>query len=99
MRVRAKQTVKYGSRWYMIGDVLEVPDNDEVRMRIATGAVELVTEVPPEMTGLPDDLPYRTVFDGLGFDSLDAIRAVEDLTSLKGIGKKSAEAVLTYLGG
>jgi len=82
----------------MIGEEFELPP-EVAEMRVRGGAVELVHPVPVEMAGLPDDLPYRSVFDGLGFDSLDAIRAVEDLTSLKGIGPKSADAILKYLGG
>lgn len=48
--------------------------------------------------GLPEDFPMRHVFEGLGFNSVEAIqgKSRDELIALNGIGEKSADAVLAY---
>lgn len=48
---------------------------------------------------LPDDFPGRDVLIGLGVASLDAVDKMDKaaLVELKGIGDKTAEAILEYL--
>lgn len=103
MRVRALQTIKYGSQWKVPGTPSEEFDLPDELLEKYHGIVmvvgESVVKAPPEVKGLPDDLPYRHVFEDLGIDTLDAIREIDDLTSLKGIGKKSAETVAKFLKG
>lgn len=105
MRVRAIRSCKYGSQWHIPGQKSEMFDlppaiaEEWIDKRTVVAVEVAVSEPEPTEVGLPDDLPYRSVFVGLGFDSLTAIREVSDLTTLKGVGKKSAASVLRYLGG
>jgi hypothetical protein len=49
---------------------------------------------------LPSDLPSREILISAGIDTMEALKAIatpEALEALKGIGKKSAENILTYL--
>jgi hypothetical protein len=48
---------------------------------------------------LPDDLPGRKILIANGFISLDEVKKLnaDDLTTLKGIGAKLAENIVSYL--
>jgi len=45
---------------------------------------------------LPKDLPGRKQLVEAGFDSLQALREVEDWKAIKGIGKKTAQQLNDY---
>lgn len=48
-------------------------------------------------SGLPDDLPGRAAFLEAGLTTLDAIRGINELTSVPGIGSATAGKVVSYL--
>ena len=57
-------------------------------------------EVAPEVepTGLPEDLPGLKALEDAGYESLDEIRAIEDLTAIAGVGDSTAAAIRDFLG-
>jgi hypothetical protein len=100
MKVRAVQTVKYGSIWHIPGTKTEIFDVPEAVYDRLRGAVEVVrADAMVEEVTLPDDLPYRHILIGLGIETTGAIpRNLDDLLALRGIGQKSAAAILNFLG-
>ena len=46
---------------------------------------------------LPEDLPAREVLFAAGVKTLDELSGIDDLTSLEGVGKKTAEKIENYL--
>lgn len=53
----------------------------------------------PDGSDLPNDFPAREALKkaGVMFDEVKVLTTVEMLTSIEGIGKKSAENILKYL--
>lgn len=98
MKVRALQTIKRGSRWHVPGTDSEIFDITPKDLEKIGYAVEVLEPHGPAEVSLPDDFPYRHVLMGLGIDTVEAVLKIDDLTSLKGIGKKSARDIEMYLG-
>lgn len=58
---------------------------------------KIISESIPSECELPEDFPFRDVFEGLGYNTLEEIKGVEDLLTLKGVGEATANAVTEYL--
>lgn len=61
----------------------------------------LAIELEENTSNLPEDLPMRDVLIECGITDMAALEAIatqEGLVALNGIGKKSAENILKYLG-
>jgi hypothetical protein len=102
--VVAKKTKKFKGRWRFIGDVFDVTEEDFEQIQ---GTVELVIEQGGEIveveatdyTPLPSDFPQRDLLLNAGYGSIEDLLKLDDLTSITGIGPKSAEAIYGALGG
>lgn len=97
MKVRALQTIKRGSRWHVPGTPTEIFEITSKDLEKIGYAVEVLEQGPVEVE-LPDDFPYRNVLIENGIKTVGALLRIDDLTELKGIGKKSAEIIETHLG-
>jgi len=99
MKAKALQTIKRGSRWHIPGTPSEILDVSQKDLEKIGHAVEIME--PAELTEvkLPDDFPYRSILEAAGFATVESLLKVDDLTSLKGIGPKSAAAIEAALGG
>lgn len=81
---------------YFDGDIVEMPVNQADLLIEFEVAVE-VTPVFADIQDLPVDIPARDKLMEAGVKSMDELRLYEDLTEIKGIGKKTAEAITEYL--
>jgi hypothetical protein len=97
MKVRALQTIKRGSRWHVPGTETEIFEITQKDLEKIGYAVEVLESTPVEVE-LPDDFPHRHLLIQNGIKTVGAVLKIDDLTELKGIGKKSAEAIEAYLG-
>lgn len=63
------------------------------------GAVAPIPNALPSDTtvSLPDDVPARDMLIAAGVTTVDALRAVDDLTSIMGIGKVTASHIYGWL--
>jgi hypothetical protein len=62
-----------------------------------TGLIDLREPAPPQYTPLPDDFPGRDALLAAGIDALEDVpRTGKDLTAVSGIGKVTANQILTY---
>lgn len=48
-------------------------------------------------TPLPEDFPVKDWLEENGYDTIEKVKACEDLTVIKGIGEKTAESILSCL--
>jgi|LSQX01.2.fsa_nt_gb hypothetical protein len=84
---------------YMEGTELECSDAMAEEM-VELGVAIKVKISPPKPAILPEDFPMRHVLVQYGIETLAELRnysTVEMLTELKGIGRRSAEAILERL--
>jgi hypothetical protein len=75
---------------YFTGQTYDVPV-DQAKFLILNGNAREATPV------LPLDLPARDTLINNGIETVAELRKISDLTKLKGIGKKTAEAITAYL--
>ncbi len=54
---------------------------------------------PPVDESLPDDFPYRDEFIAAGYDTVEKVEVLDDLTEVNGIGPTREAEVQTYLAG
>jgi hypothetical protein len=102
VKVTAKKTAKIGKRWRYIGQTFDVTEEDLERLQgtvelTLDAAGELVEQEVEEFTPLPGDFPCRDLLFSAGYPSIESVAALEDLTSIKGIGPKSAASILEFL--
>ena len=76
---------------YHAGQVVSVPADIADKM-VAGGYAGEPTPV------LPNDMPGRDALIAAGYESIDQVDAVKDLTKITGIGKATAEQLSEYLG-
>ena len=81
---------------YFAGDVVELPTNQADVLIEAGYAKEYAPALNPTVD-LPGDLPGRDAFLAAGIKTMEEVRLIKDHTEIKGIGKKTAEAIITYL--
>ena len=73
---------------------LGLPDAAELELQEAE---ELKAE--SSITPLPDDFPARPELIAAGLKTVEAVKAYEDLLSVKGIGSRTVDRIRGYLGG
>jgi len=81
---------------YFAGDIVEMPANQADTLIEAEFAVEFFPVVS-EAADLPQDIPGRDKLIAFGVTSMAELRQYDDPCEIKGIGKKTAEAILEYL--
>lgn len=88
-----------GGMAYFDGDVADLNSSVAAPL-IAQGFCIMIpdTEYEP-VNPLPEDLPFREKLYNEGYDSIGMLKnaPVKSLESIKGVGKKGAEKVITYL--
>lgn len=81
---------------YFEGDVAELND-EKASSLVNKGWAIIVPDTEGEANQLPDDLPARDVLFDNGLETIDDVHnALETLTDLKGVGKKSAQKIKEY---
>jgi hypothetical protein len=80
---------------HFVGDVTEIDDIEAAKL-VADGICAIAEPVEGGCL-LPEDLPFRKILESAGISDIDALKAVEDLTTIKGIGEASAKAIADYL--
>lgn len=88
--------ITQGEAISLIGDLV-----DDVRGSVRRELDRLGEELDEEPTPspLPDDFPARAWLAKAGVETLSELRAVEDLTDLRGIGEKRAEQIREVIDG
>ena len=81
---------------YFDGDIVDMPAN-QAEVLIDSGFAEEYFPVISAVADLPLDIPGRDKLILAGVKSLDELRLYDDITEIKGIGKKTAEAIVDYL--
>lgn len=99
--VRVINTVKFKGEYHIPGEESAVFEVTATERKQLGSLVEDHDGDAPEVveSDLPDNLPGRAVLIEAGYASLDAIAEVEDLTSIDGIGAKTADAIEEYFAG
>lgn len=81
---------------YFDGDILEMNAN-QAEVLIEAGVAKLYEPVFNLIEDLPMDFPGRDALIAFGIKTMQEVRLLNDPTEIKGIGKKTAEAILEYL--
>jgi hypothetical protein len=100
MKVRALLSIFEGDEWHIPGqpsEVFEVSEERYARIKNNVLLLDIPVEVkePPVTAGstqLPDGFPNLAQLRKFGY-CLEDLLEVEDLTTLKGIGEKSAKTI------
>lgn len=72
--------------------------NDDAKVNFVHAAIiEPTNEDDSDNCDLPKDLPGREQLITAEILTIEAIKEVDDLTSIKGIGEKTKEQILSYL--
>jgi hypothetical protein len=80
---------------HFVGDVADIDDNAAAKL-VADG-ICAIAEPFEGGCMLPQDVPFRKVLEAAGIADIDALKEIEDLTVIKGIGEASATAITDYL--
>ena len=81
---------------YFEGDIVEMPANQADALIEADFAVEYFPVINHSVD-LPQDIPGRDKLLASGVSTLSELMQYDDPSEIKGIGKKTAEAILEYL--
>ena len=83
---------------YFENDITDALPDEKAAGLVAKGYAILIPETEGEQNKLPDDLPGREqLYDG-GLETIEDVKnALPTITDIKGIGKKTAEAIKKYL--
>lgn len=80
---------------YFAGDTADIPNKDAVKL--TSLKVCAILEDTPDNCELPTDIPMRDALETAGIKSLDDLLKITDLTTIKGIGAKTAPQIAEYL--
>jgi len=93
-RVRALNSVKYKGLWRIPNTptaIFEIEDADFESLR--RWVVEVEVPIVSDSRALPDDFPLRKKLLAAGITTLDELQALDDPTTLRGIGQASVEVI------
>lgn len=72
--------------------------NDDADVNfIHAAVVKSIEETDNSISDLPEDFPAREFLIEADILNIEAVKEIEDLTSIKGIGKATKEQILSYL--
>jgi sporulation protein YlmC with PRC-barrel domain len=71
----------------------------ELDVKLANDLIKAKLVIPAEEkeSGLPEDIPAREILVGLNFNSVEEVKAIDDLTKLNGISAVLADKIKAYL--
>lgn len=83
---------------YFEGDVAEVP-NERASRLVNNGWAVMLPETEGTANNLPEEMPARELLFENGLESVEDVRAaIDTLSDIKGIGKKTVEQIKTFVG-
>lgn len=82
---------------YFENDVADLP-NEKAAGLVNKGWAIMVPDTEGEENNLPEDLPAREVLFDNGLETIDDIKnAIDTLTDIKGIGKKTVQQIKKFI--
>lgn len=100
MRVRAIQSRKYKGIWRIPGtrtEIFECLPEERDRFGHSVEEIHLPEASADPEIDLPEDFPFRQFFISAGVWTLEGVRSIGDLTSIRGIGPKSALIIQQHI--
>jgi hypothetical protein len=93
--VRATSTLKYQGKWRIPGTTSDTFDMDETDIESFALHVQVLGEPRrvKESTILPESIPHWKKLTLAGILTIGELMAVDDLTTLRGIGPKTAAQI------
>ena len=80
---------------HFAGDITDI--DDAAAAKLVADGICAIAEGIEGGCSLPQDVPFRKILEAAGIADIDALKAVEDLTAIKGIGEAAAKAIAEYL--
>lgn len=83
---------------YFGNEIVDNLPDEKAAYLVEIGAAIIIPETEGTPNKLPDDIPAREILFNAGLETLtDVTNALETLTDIKGIGKKTASDIKKYI--